>query len=150
MCTPIAATLPASVCAPVRPLTCGTPRHRKSRSARIRTSSRLRHVAKDVFAIRTQIDDWISDDLAGAVIGDFSSAIRFKDRHVAFLQNLTRTRRFRCSAERRPQGQGVRMLEQKQCVGCAPVRTARSVCFESPALPRIRRGLIVRLEELVA
>jgi hypothetical protein len=41
------------------------------------------HVAMHVFAIGTQVDDWITNYLAQAVISHFSTAIGLKQRHVS-------------------------------------------------------------------
>ena len=46
----------------------------------------IAHVPMHVFALRTEVDDRITDDLAQSMIGHFSAAIRLKQRHVARSQ----------------------------------------------------------------
>src|SRR5437763_15817496 len=46
------------------------------------------HKAMNVFAIRTQVDDWVTDKLANAVISNFTAAIGFKDGHASLSQQL--------------------------------------------------------------
>ena len=111
----MAATLPLSVCAPVKP------EMRNDSTSKVaqrpnQNFFQIANITEHVLAIRTQVDDRISDDLAGSVIGDLSSAICLKDTHVAFLQESCLKRLLRRLRERRPHRQSVRMLEQKQRV----------------------------------
>jgi len=41
------------------------------------------HVTMNVFAVGTEIDDWITDHLAQTVIRHLPTAIRFEQRHVS-------------------------------------------------------------------
>src|SRR5437763_1876509 len=73
------------------------------------------HKAMHVFAIRTQVDNWIADKLANAVISNLTAAIRFKDTDTTRSQQLfghDDSVRARSPAER----ERVRMFEQKQRV----------------------------------
>src|SRR5207237_2816359 len=73
------------------------------------------HKAMNVFAIRTQVDDWVADKLAKAVISNLTAAIRFKDSHATRSQKFFRhddSVWARSPAER----ERVRMFEQKQRV----------------------------------
>ena len=68
-----------------------------------------------VFTIGTQVDNWITYNLAQPVIGNFAATICFKQRHAAFVQDFMGcdySITSRAPAER----QRVRMLEQKQRV----------------------------------
>src|SRR5581483_9922862 len=74
------------------------------------------NIAIDVFAIGTQIDYWITHELAQSVVSRLTAAIRFKDSNPARSQEFVRRQN---SIRRRApsQSQRVRMLEQKQRVG---------------------------------
>ena len=65
MCTPMAATLPRFSVHPVKPLMRNASMP-KSPQRPNQNLFEIAHVTKHVFAIRTQIDYWISDDLAQA------------------------------------------------------------------------------------
>jgi hypothetical protein len=144
----MAATLPLSVCAPVKP-ECEMTRTWQSRSARIRTFFQIAHEAEHVLAIRTQIDDRICDDLAGPVIGNFSTAIWSQTHSEAFLKNCIWSDNpvIRRTA---PARQSVRMLQQQQSVGLGPSKLRALSVFERRVPPRIQPGPTVRLEELFA
>jgi hypothetical protein len=43
----------------------------------------IAHVAMHVFAMGTEIDDWITNHLAQAVISHFSAAVRLKQRDIS-------------------------------------------------------------------
>jgi len=43
----------------------------------------IAHVAMNVFATGTEIDDWITNHLAQAVIGHLSAAIGLKQRYIS-------------------------------------------------------------------
>ena len=44
---------------------------------------KITHVAMRVFAMGTEIDDWITNHLAQAVISHFSAAVRLKQRDIS-------------------------------------------------------------------
>src|SRR6185436_10892415 len=55
----------------------------------------IAHVSMHVFAIRTEIDDWIADQLAQTVISKLASAVSFKYRHAALCQHRGRNQHVR-------------------------------------------------------
>jgi hypothetical protein len=65
-----------------------------------------------VFAIRTEIYNWITNDLAEAVIGDLAAAIRFKDSNAALAQYFL-GRDYSPIGRAPAQRQCMRVLEQK-------------------------------------
>ena len=69
----------------------------------------------NVFTIGTQIDDWITNQLAKAMISRFAAAVRFKHANISGSQNFFGSQNS-CGRRAAPQGQRVRMLEQKQRV----------------------------------
>ncbi len=74
------------------------------------------NVAMNVFAIRTEIDDRITNHLAQTVISHFPAAIRFKQRHVSLFQ-LFLVQENRRAVAAPADGERVRMFEQEQRVG---------------------------------
>ena len=69
--------------------------------------------AMNIFAIRTEVDNWIANDLAQAVISDFAAAVSFEDSYTPRLQH-SRRRDYPGPSRAAADRQGVRMLEQKQ------------------------------------
>src|SRR5438132_13257527 len=67
--------------------------------------------AMNIFAIRTEVDDWIANDLAQAVIGDLAAAVGFENSYAARLQDIRR-RDYSLVSRAAANRQGVRMLEQ--------------------------------------
>ena len=74
------------------------------------------NVAMNVFAVRTEIDDRIADNLSEAVISHLPAAIRFKQRYVSLLQFFFVEENRRAVAAP-ADGKRVWMFEQKQRVG---------------------------------
>src|ERR1051325_533001 len=83
----------------------------------------ITYVAVNVLALRAQVDDRIADELAQAVIGDFTSAIGLEDGDAALFNHILRHEYASglCAA---PEGQRVRVLDEKQRVGLVPAENA--------------------------
>ena len=76
---------------------------------------KVAHVAMHVFAIRTEIDDWITNHLAQAVIRHFSAAIRLKQRHISRAE-LFAIKQYRRTFTAPPDRESMGMFEQQQGV----------------------------------
>ena len=53
---------------------------------RVSTLFQVADVAKNVFAVRAEVDNRITDHLSEAVISNFPAAIRFEQRHISLRQ----------------------------------------------------------------
>src|SRR6266516_269678 len=91
----------------------------------------------NVFAIRTEVDNWIGNDLAQAVISDFAAAVSFEDSYSARLQH-SRRRDYPGLSRAAANRQGVRMLEQKQRIGLS----TRQNCVLGGFLNVERRAIV--------
>ncbi len=80
----------------------------------------IAYVAVYVFTVRAQADNWITDNLAQAVISHFSTTIRFKQRHVT-LSQLILIEQNGGTVTAAADGKRVRMFEQEQRVRLGPV-----------------------------
>src|SRR3989442_9690773 len=93
--------------------------------------------AMNIFAIRAQVDNWITNDLAQAVISHFAAAVSFEDSYAARLQHIRR-RDYPGLSRAAANRQGVRVLEQKQRIGLS----TRQNCALGSFLDLERRAIV--------
>src|SRR4051794_7537373 len=75
----------------------------------------------DIAPVGPQIEDWIADELTGAVIGDIAAAARLEHVDAAGGQNISRGENVRAAAiAAYAERQHMRVLEQQQRIGDAP------------------------------